>query len=50
MEGRNMEQIKFDKEYQLFIGRNWKKASDNCTIEVICPSNGKKLRIHEKYK
>lgn len=38
-----MEQVKLKDKYQLFIGGQWRDASDGKTFKTICPANGKVL-------
>lgn len=39
----NKPDVKLDKEYLLFIGGKWVKASDGATIKAICPADGSHL-------
>ena len=38
-----MERVKLQDKYQLFIGGQWKDASDGKTFVTTCPANGEKL-------
>ena len=35
-----MEKAKLQERYQLFIGGQWKDASDHETFKTICPADG----------
>ena len=35
-----MEKAKLQERYQLFIGGQWKDASDHETFKTICPTDG----------
>ncbi|MBP2025797.1 acyl-CoA reductase-like NAD-dependent aldehyde dehydrogenase [Peptoniphilus stercorisuis] len=35
--------VKFEKEYSLFIGGQWVKASDGATMKAYCPADGSHL-------
>ena len=39
----NMEKAKLQERYQLFIGGQWKDASDHETFKTICPADGSTL-------
>ena len=39
----NMEKAKLQERYQLFIGGQWKDASDHETFKTICPADGSVL-------
>jgi NAD-dependent aldehyde dehydrogenases len=38
-----MEKVKLQDKYQLFIGGQWKDASDGATFKTTCPANGELL-------
>lgn len=38
-----MEKAKLQERYQLFIGGQWKDASDHETFKTICPADGSVL-------
>ncbi len=38
-----MQNVELQKKYQLFIGGQWKDASDGKTFQSICPADGRVL-------
>ena len=40
-----MQNIKLQEKYQLFIGGEWRDASDGGTFTTACPANGEKLAV-----
>ncbi len=40
-----MQNIKLQEKYQLFIGGEWRDASDGGTFTTTCPANGEKLAV-----